>query len=336
MSFSKEEKISIIVPVYKVEKYLPRCVESIINQTYKNLEIILVDDGSPDNCGKLCDEYAQKDERIKVIHKPNGGLSAARNSGINISTGDYIAFIDSDDWISEDYCETLYHGIVDTNSDISIIDYNVVNEEDKITNPVDANSENTGLTSITYENENIIKELLLQKNIKNFVWRMLYRKNVICNFLEGVNYEDMFFTLQVLMNVQKVVYTKKRCYNYLQRGGSITATISEKNLTDFIKAVKNRFEIISKSYSELTAYNVYALFESTVGLSTKYIIAETQYENVNEVIQEFINTIMKHEEEIISLLNDYQKLCLYLMKYNLDLYYNFLKERQTLRIQGKI
>ena len=98
-------KISVIVPIYKVEKYLARCVDSIINQTYKNLEIILVDDGSPDGCGAMCDEYAKKDERIKVIHKENGGLSSARNAGLDIATGDYIAFVDSDDRLSSDAYE---------------------------------------------------------------------------------------------------------------------------------------------------------------------------------------------------------------------------------------
>ncbi|OUQ56652.1 hypothetical protein B5E58_10530, partial [Tyzzerella sp. An114] len=95
----ENKKISVIVPIYNVEKYLNRCVDSIINQTYKNLEIILVDDGSPDNCGKICDEYAKKDNRIKVVHKENGGVSSARNVGLNIATGDYIGFVDGDDWI---------------------------------------------------------------------------------------------------------------------------------------------------------------------------------------------------------------------------------------------
>ena len=103
--------ITVVVPVYKVEKYIDRCVTSIINQSYKNLEIILVDDGSPDNCGKICDDYARKDERIKVIHKENGGLSDARNAGINIAKGKYITFIDSDDYIKYDYVEFLYNNI---------------------------------------------------------------------------------------------------------------------------------------------------------------------------------------------------------------------------------
>ena len=100
-----EEKISIIVPVYKVEDYLERCIDSIVNQTYKNLEILLVDDGSPDNCGKICDEYAAKDDRIIVIHKQNEGVARARNSALDVVTGDYISFIDSDDWVAEDAYE---------------------------------------------------------------------------------------------------------------------------------------------------------------------------------------------------------------------------------------
>lgn len=105
----KEDLISIVIPVYKVELYLEKCIESIINQTYKNLEIIIVDDGSPDNCPKICDEYAQKDNRIKVIHKENGGLSDARNAGIDVAAGKYIAFVDSDDYVSNDYIEYMYN-----------------------------------------------------------------------------------------------------------------------------------------------------------------------------------------------------------------------------------
>ena len=112
----KEDLISIVIPVYKVEKYLEKCVESVINQTYKNLEILLVNDGSPDNCPKICDEYAQKDNRIKVIHKENGGLSDARNAGIDVATGKYITFIDSDDYISNDYVEYMYNLLKQNNT----------------------------------------------------------------------------------------------------------------------------------------------------------------------------------------------------------------------------
>lgn len=112
--------ISVIVPVYNVEKYLDRCVQSLINQTYKNLEIILVDDGSPDNCPAMCDEYAKKDSRIKVIHKKNGGLGFARNSGLDIATGKYFAFIDSDDYVDLDYYETLYKAVSSGDYDVAL------------------------------------------------------------------------------------------------------------------------------------------------------------------------------------------------------------------------
>ena len=102
-----DEKISVIIPIYKVEKYLNRCVESVVNQSYQNLEIILVDDGSPDNCPKMCDDWAEKDNRIKVIHKENGGLSDARNAGLKVAMGEYISFVDSDDWIAKDFYEVL-------------------------------------------------------------------------------------------------------------------------------------------------------------------------------------------------------------------------------------
>ena len=114
-----KDKISVVVPIYKVQDYLERCIKSIINQTYDNLEIILVDDGSPDECPKICDEYALKDERIKVIHKENGGLSDARNFGIAAATGKYISFIDSDDWISKDFFSLLYFAIIENDCQIA-------------------------------------------------------------------------------------------------------------------------------------------------------------------------------------------------------------------------
>ena len=125
----KEDLISIVIPVYKVEKYLEKCIESIINQTYKNLEIIIVDDGSPDNCPQMCDEFAKSDKRIKVIHKENGGLSDARNAGIDIATGKYITFVDSDDYITNDYVEYMYNLIKKYNTKIATCETQVVHIE---------------------------------------------------------------------------------------------------------------------------------------------------------------------------------------------------------------
>ena len=124
------ELISIVVPVYKVEPYLDKCVSSIVNQTYKNLEIILVDDGSPDNCPAMCDAWAEKDNRIRVIHKPNGGLSDARNAGMSVATGELMAFVDSDDWIAPDMYEKLYHHLTEDGSDIAACGVQMVWEND--------------------------------------------------------------------------------------------------------------------------------------------------------------------------------------------------------------
>ena len=128
----EEELISIIVPVYKVEKYLDKCINSIVSQTYKNLEVILVDDGSPDSCGKMCDEWTKKDTRIKVIHKENGGLSDARNFGLDCAKGKYIQFVDSDDYIEKDMIEFLYKNLKENNADISICSNYMVDEENVI------------------------------------------------------------------------------------------------------------------------------------------------------------------------------------------------------------
>ena len=133
-----KELISVVVPVFKVEGYLNRCVDSVLGQTYDNFELILVDDGSPDRCGEICDEYAGRDQRVRVLHKENSGLSAARNSGIEIARGDYLTFLDSDDWVHELYLERLHNLLITTSSDISVGNFIQTVEEDvevDLTNP---------------------------------------------------------------------------------------------------------------------------------------------------------------------------------------------------------
>ena len=131
---SKQDLISVVVPVYKVADLLPKCVESILVQSYHNLEIILVDDGSPDNCGDICEQYAKKDHRIKVVHKKNGGLSSARNAGIDVHTGKYILFVDSDDYIDSKMIEILYQNLQATGADISICDYVPFSDKKQVKN----------------------------------------------------------------------------------------------------------------------------------------------------------------------------------------------------------
>lgn len=334
------EKISIIVPIYNVENYLRKCLDSILNQTYKNIEIILIDDGSKDSSGDICDEYALKSKKIKVIHKENAGLSATRNLGIEISTGDYIAFIDSDDYITEDYCEMLYSALKETDADIACGAYKVVRTDGSVI--IDSSIE-SGLCQsevVEYKGIEIIKEFLSQKTFKNFVWNKLFKKSVVCDFQVGINYEDIVFGFKVLSAINKITYVNRNCYFYLKRNSSITATITEKNLQDFGKAIYDRYELINANYPELNNYNMYALLESSLALSIKYVISKRKFKEIEKYVFEFIAIILKytdsHEKEFFASLNDYQKLCIYLMRYNTELYFNFLDERQKLKVQGKL
>mgnify|MGYP003571294127 CR=1 FL=1 len=334
------EKISVIVPVYNVEKYLEKCLNSIINQTYKNLEIILVDDGSTDNSSDICDLYASKDNRIKVIHQENSGVSNAKNNGLKIATGELISFIDSDDTMEPNFFHVLYDSLIETNSDIALVGYKVVNEKGKLI--LDSITKNNLKKDerVTYEGNEIIKELLLQKTINNFGWCKLFKKNVLCNFKEGVTYEDIVFSVQVMMKAKRVVYTNTSVYNYLKRAKSITATISLNNLNDFALAIAERYNLIKENYNDLMEYNIYAFFLSTIAISTKYVICDTKYEEIKNKVEEFLNIIREYSnhnlKELLSFFTDYDILCLYLIKYNTDLYLNFLFERHKLKIQNKL
>ena len=181
--------ISVIVPVYKVEQYLDECVQSIINQTYKNLEIILVDDGSPDRCPEMCDEYARQDSRIKVIHKPNGGISSARNSGLDIARGEYVGFVDSDDYIAHDMYEKLYKAFEGTENVFVVkCKYKRISQSQIVSEEWTQNKTYEIITPDNY---------LLNAVLENFspkVWDMLIqRKHISVRFSEGKLAEDYFF-----------------------------------------------------------------------------------------------------------------------------------------------
>ena len=198
-----ENKVSVIIPVYKVEKYLEKCIDSVINQSYSNLEIILVDDGSPDNCGKICDKYAKKDNRIRVIHKTNGGLSDARNNGIKIATGNYIAFIDSDDYVTEDYIEYLLKLIIDNNSDISIVmPYEV--DENYIVKKIFKREK-----IYNYNSNDALKTMLYQKKFETSAWGKLFKKNVVNGiyFPTGKIYEDIGTIYKYILRAKKITFS---------------------------------------------------------------------------------------------------------------------------------
>ena len=263
--------ISIIIPVYKVEKYLEKCIQSLINQTYENLQIILVDDGSPDNCGKICDEYAKKDHRIEVIHKSNGGLSDARNKGLEIAKGEYIGFIDSDDYIESDMYEVLYNLLKQYNADVSICNFYTVSQ-----GKISIKNADNGINE--YNRIEILKEILLDKNIQSYAWNKLYKKELFdeIKYPVGKKYEDIGTTFYLLEKCNKVVVTGKPEYYYINRQDSIVNNVTETTITDYIELIMQRYDYIEENIKELSSYNKDYL---------KRILktAEQDIKNLNEV-----------------------------------------------------
>lgn len=256
------EKISVIIPIYNVEKYLNKCVESVVNQTYKNLEIILVDDGSPDKCPQICEEWAKKDNRIKVIHKQNGGLSDARNYGINKSSGDYLIFIDSDDYISLDCIEILYNSLKNNNSKISVARY--INVMDGIVVDNLTFSKKTYEFSIVDYWNNYFEAILDKKYDVSSPYIIacckLFKKELFdqIEFPLGKINEDEFTTYKVIDKCDKIIFVDQPLYYYLRRTGSIMNSLSFEKSLDSIEAFWDRHTcfvsdekynpIIEKSY----------------------------------------------------------------------------------------
>lgn len=242
---SKEPLISVIVPIYNVEKYLDKCVGSIIDQTYKNLEIILVDDGSPDNSPKMCDEWSKKDKRIKVIHKENGGLSDARNAAIDVAKGEYITFIDSDDYVSYDFIAYLYKNI--KSNMISVAPYIITTDSKQIN------------TDMGYKNEELNNKQALDRMITDRGFTVsACSKLYDISLFEGVRYpkgrlfEDTATTYKLFLKCNEISYCSKGGYYYYKREDSIINSAYNKKQLDFIIFTDKMIEDVLKKYPDLS------------------------------------------------------------------------------------
>lgn len=227
--------ISVIVPVYKVEQYLPQCIDSILNQTYRDLEILLIDDGSPDACGKICDKYAEKDKRIKAFHKKNSGLSDTRNYGIRRASGDYLAFVDSDDWIEPDMYEELINVAKDNQAEIVCSGFFYEYPE---------RTEVATVLDKKYVNNIDLVKSLLNGRINVHVWNKLYHKTVfnVDSFSKGRVYEDVLLMHNIFLEVPLLVCISKPLYHYRKnRKGAITLDTSMENLINDWLAHKSRY-----------------------------------------------------------------------------------------------
>lgn len=252
--------ISVIVPIYKVEKYLDRCVESIVNQTYGDLEIILVDDGSPDNCPEMCDAWAEKDSRIRVIHKANGGLSDARNVGMAVAAGEYISFIDSDDWIAPRFYEKLLEAIKRDGSDIAACSVEMVWEDGSPSRML------TGEYNSVLDRHTAQAELLAEAKLKQPVWYKLYRASIIKEnpFAKGKYHEDVFWSYQAIGVAEKVSVIDYVGYYYWQRAGSIMGDGYSMKRLDAMEAVCARYEYFKTAFPELERAALVLIWEECI------------------------------------------------------------------------
>ena len=296
------EKVSVIVPIYKVEKYLDRCVQSIRNQTYRNLEIILVDDGSPDNCPQMCDTYAKQDDRIRVIHKENGGLSDARNAGIDIATGVYISFVDSDDWIHNQMIEILMGMIEQKQCEISVCQSQYAYEGKEYKDSL-------------YESENIVEQARMitrkesqydyfdksdWRNAYIVAWNKLYHRRLFdkIRYPKGKVHEDEFTTFKLLYEADGIAWTDTVLYYYFVREDSIMGEFKE-----------SRFDIFDAYLEKIRCYQQWNEDELAIKMLFHAIHMLAQYQKwMDEAGADLKETLYGYRDKLLKSLDACKKL----------------------------
>lgn len=249
-----KKKISIIIPVYKAERYLNRCVDSILNQTYQNLEIILVDDGSPDHSGIICDEYARRDQRIKVLHQQNGGQSKARNEAFNIAEGEYYCFVDADDYIDSKYIEILYNRLVENQADVSMCDF-IEFKDEFVDTTNSAQKENVKWCKKGYD---VIKCMhTVPGELFVVMWGKLFKKELFekVRFPEGRICEDLAVLYRLYDKATKIVYSSETLYFYYRNNeNSSTYKVNDKFYQDVYLALEEEINYLQEYHEELLMY----------------------------------------------------------------------------------
>lgn len=290
-----EKLISIVIPIYNVEKYVDRCIQSVINQTYKNIDIILVNDGSPDNCGQICEKWKKIDSRVSVIHKQNGGLSDARNAGIKVARGEFITFIDSDDYVSENYVEYLFNLICKYDADISICSFYELFEDSNKKIYVGGDREKV------FNSETAIETMLYDKDFYTAAWGKLYKTSYFndIQYPKGKLYEDLATTYKLLEKAKKIVYGPEHLYCYIQRDGSIlNSKFSKKNfeLLEIIRKLKRDLENRYPNLYDAILYRTVCAYMDTVNM-----IINSKENNYNKEIDNSMRFIRRKFMKIIKI-----------------------------------
>lgn len=302
---SNDKLISVIIPVYNVERYLKRCLDSVTNQTYKNLEIILINDGSTDSSGSICNEYAKKDNRIITIHKKNGGVSSARNKGIEIAKGEYIGFIDSDDYVESNMYQELYNEAIRSDADIVMTNYTVKTEKYEKKHFI--NKERDVLSKEEFYDKLLDNYFQGYLTTKLFNRRIIFATNKIILLNEKVHiYEDLLFLVNVAKNGSKFVFINRYLYNYCIRGNSAynnyISSYNSKQLS-ILDAMDEMLRVVEKEASMISIKYKKAYMEVALQLFEQYCMFDKAQENDEKYIKDCVNRYYKEvlENKNISL-----------------------------------
>ena len=262
----KTPELSIIVPIYKVEKYLKECIQSILQQTFTDFELILVDDGSPDACPQMCDAIAEQDSRVRVIHQKNGGLSAARNTGIEAARGNWLGFVDSDDFVAPDFYEKLYNAAVNADADCAVCSVQLTHEDgSRMDTPQQWKAYGGG-----YTGEDVLKTITWQDNVPYLVaWNKLYRREVFrtLRYPVGRINEDVFVFAELFDTIKKVACMEQPLYFYRRRTGSIMQSkCTLRSLDEFWGMVECFDYFMAHGYKELLSAAEKRIFAKLTGV----------------------------------------------------------------------
>ena len=287
---NNSNKVSIIVPVYGVEAYLPACVDSLLAQTYKNLEIILVDDESPDGCPAICDAYAARDSRVKVLHKKNGGAASARNTGLDAARGDYISLVDSDDWVSKNFIEFLLQLLWETHSDVYVCSFSNVFQNGRTENP------------IAYPHLATVSQVdFLERFLVDWTCGMatnkLFRADVLNNvrYEEGHKIDDEFFTYKAIMNCNQVVISDEILYWYRMRKSSVMTSASqcqERILRDKLEYLESRYRDVGNRYPELRTKYLADFADNLIRLRGQSAEYPVLWKRINRKMMQYLFAVM--------------------------------------------
>jgi glycosyltransferase involved in cell wall biosynthesis len=301
---ANNEKISIIIPVYNVSQYVNKTIESVCNQSYDNLEIILVNDGSTDSSIEICEYFFQKDSRIVLINQKNQGLSGARNTGISHATGDYIGFVDGDDWIENDMYEILLNKSLEYNADIAVCNYKIIDKYSQIKKINDSFMKNS--TYFFSETIKALNFIIYSNNI--VVWNKLYKRYLFneIKFPFGYTYEDVCTTHYLVENAHRVIILNDIKYNYVYRAESITNQSCKKQRKDIFTAYLQRYLYLSKKYPRLEKVCRQYIFIALISIM-KSSYKENIYLCQDEMLT-YLDIVMKYDANSCGLPEGYKKI----------------------------